>query len=406
MDFATRLAQLEQSPADPAFDSAEYALRAERLRRAMEAENLDMLLLSAPDAMCWVTGYTLRWYKAHGPSRWRPLGMVAVFRDDPRVLLIDGEEHAEVIRRTTDPAVDVRMLPRDRRDEMLRFLVEQIASVAPVRRIGFELFSHTPSPAVFRELEAALQRSGAEVVDATASIRGARRQKTPAEIACIERAARICDAGITHLAEHIEPGMTELQVWAELERGLTNAGGEPAALHEWAQRMEPRSARHSISGRKTIRKGDLVSVDPCGVYNRYHSNRTALLSLGAPPDEFVERVEQLAGAYPVLREYARAGARVSDVSAALRDYYESVGLWQGRGNTWVGGYELGLSFPPDWVGEWTFTVAEEHSDEVFLENSVTNFESHFDIALYDTLVYEPGGARTLSRLPYEIITVR
>ncbi|UOQ58960.1 M24 family metallopeptidase [Leucobacter rhizosphaerae] len=405
-DFSRKIASLDIPEVVVPFAPEEYAQRIGRLRSEMDVAGIDLLLLTAPDAMCWVSGYELRWYKAHGASAWRPLAMIAIHRQSSTPVLFDGAEHAEVIRRTTTPNTDVRLLPRDARGETLSFILDSLAGVLrPGAVVGMEWDSHVPSPAVFLEVDAALRARGAHTRDATSMIRGVRRQKSPAELECIETAARICDDGITHLASVLRPGMTELQVWAELERGLINAGGEPAAIHEWAQRIERHASRHSISSRRELGEGDHVAVDPCGVFHRYHANRTAVLSLGEPADEFVERMELLAGAFPVLRRSAHAGARVSDVAAQLREYYAGVGLWAERGETWVGGYELGLSFPPDWVGEWTFTVAEEDSEDIFLERSVTNFESHFTLALYDTVVYEREGARTLSSLPYEIIAV-
>jgi len=86
----------------------------------------------------------------------------------------------------------------------------------------------------------------------------------------------------------------------------------------------------------------------------------------------------------------------------MREYYTETGLWDYRDQTWIGGYELGISFPPDWVGEWTFTIADEEAEGVFEENMVTNFESIVHLTLIDTLVYEKEGARTLSKIPFKI----
>jgi hypothetical protein len=111
-----------------------------------------------------------------------------------------------------------------------------------------------------------------------------------------------------------------------------------------------------------------------------------------------------AGAFDVLCQVARDGAAVREVNKALRDYYEDAGIWEDRG--WVGGYELGASFPPDWVGEFVFSVDETDPAETFRAGMVTNFESVFIAAgMIDTVVYGIGPARTLSAWPKEIAVV-
>ena len=95
---------------------------------------------------------------------------------------------------------------------------------------------------------------------------------------------------------------------------------------------------------------------------------------------------------------------VREVNKLLRDAYERLGLWDTEG--WALGYELGLSLPPDWVGEFFFDTRDElYLDRVFEENMVTNFESFFNTTLIDTLVWEKDGVRTLSKIPEELIAI-
>jgi len=82
----------------------------------------------------------------------------------------------------------------------------------------------------------------------------------------------------------------------------------------------------------------------------------------------------------------------------------STDLWKIEG--WALGYELGLSLPPDWVGDFYFCLTDEnYLDRVFEDGMVTNFESFFNAALIDTIVYKKEGLRTLSKIPAELITI-
>lgn len=89
------------------------------------------------------------------------------------------------------------------------------------------------------------------------------------------------------------------------------------------------------------------------------------------------------------------------MSSQLRAYYQDCGLWDRRG--WLGGYEFGVAFPPDWVGEWMFGVDDADSDDVFEDGLVTNYESIVGLVLIDTFVIGPGGAERLGGLPREIL---
>jgi len=287
---------------------------------------------------------------------------------------------------------------------MLEFIMDELEAEGWLRgTVGLELYSYVPNPAVSAQVRAAVEQAGAAVVDGTDAVRRVRRRKSTAELAVIEQAARICDAGIQHLTSVLRPGMTELEAWAALVSGLAAAGGEPAAIHEYASIGQ--RAGHAIAGRRVLEKGHLLNTDPCGVFHRYHANRTATFFLGEPPPQYLDLMSRLAGAYDVLRQVAKAGTPVRDVNRALREYYIEVGLWDLKGEIWIGGYELGLSFPPDWVGDWIFTIAEEDPEGCFEDGMVTNFESVVHFSLIDTVVYEASGARTLSALPHELIVI-
>ncbi|GAB2449722.1 Xaa-Pro peptidase family protein [Nocardioides hungaricus] len=391
---------------DIPFTREEYAARLDKLRAAMTEDGIDTVILSSPEAMCWLSGLSLRWYKSHAPRQWRPLTCIAVRADSDRFIQFEGYEHEEMIRRTSI-AEDIRLLPRYERAGMLDFIVRELDAEGWLdSTVGVEKYSYVPNPAVAAQIDAALTARGSTVVDATDAVRRVRRLKSAAEIAYIERAAEICDAGILHLQRVLAPGMTELEAWAEMVKAMAEAGGEPAALHELAVVTTPAGGLgHHIAGRRVIEAGDWIEVDPCGVFNHYHANRNAVFYLGEPPQVGVDLMSVLADAYDVLTSTATVGTPVADVNRALREYYQEVGVWDLNSQYWVGGYELGISFPPDWVGEWLFTVNSEDAEGVIEDGLVTNYESIIGLALLDTVVYQTSGTRTLSRIPYEILAV-
>jgi Xaa-Pro aminopeptidase len=307
--------------------------------------------------------------------------------------------------RRTSIAEDIRLLPRYQRDDMLGFIVGQLADEGWLAdTVGVEKYSHVPNAAVAALVQEAIEARGATVVDGTDAARRVRRHKSPAEIAYVEKAAEICDTGLLHLGQVLRPGMTELEAWAEMTSAMAQAGGEPAALHNTAV-LGGIGVGHTIAGRRVLREGDFLEVDPCGVYNHYHANRNMVYFLGEAPQAAVALMEVLAGAYDVIRTAGTVGTPVRDLNQALKDYYIEQGVWHLNSQYWVGGYELGISFPPDWVGDWLYTVNSVDAPGVIEEGLVTNFESIIGLGILDTIVYQAAGTRTLSKIPHQIISV-
>jgi hypothetical protein len=71
--------------------------------------------------------------------------------------------------------------------------------------------------------------------------------------------------------------------------------------------------------------------------------------------------------------------------------------------SWCGGYDLGLAFPPDWVGPWKFDFDEAAPGKVFEAGMVTNLECLFGTLLVDTIIYADDGNRVLSTVPRELL---
>ncbi len=395
-----QLQKLRERPKLRAFEAGEYVARLQRLRRQMEREGVDLLLVSSPDGMCWLHGYQSRWYRTHSSTALPPLQCTAVHVDHDHLIQFDHISHRDLIPQTS-VVEDMRLCEAEDLESGLAFMLNELRADGWLGGVaGLELWSSVPNRFVSEALEAALEADGCVVRDASVLVRAVRRIKSPAEIATIEHAARVCDAGLLALRDALRPGMTELEAWAALVSGMAAVGGEPAAIHEGVY-VGTNQIGHTISSRLVIQPGDYVEADPCGVFNRYHANVARHLVIGEPSAEALRIAAIEGGAYEVLCSVAKAGTPVRDVNRELRRYYQEAGVWDVR--KWAGGYELGVSFPPDWVGELLFTVDDENSEDVFEAGMVTNYESMIAFVTTDTVVYEQDGARTLSKLPHELL---
>lgn len=393
-------AQIAARESDLAFEPSEYADRLTRLRAAMEAAKIDALVVSAPDAMCWLHGYVARWYKGHSTTAWPPFHCTVVHVDHDRLLHFDMERHRYLIARNS-VARDLRLKSVNTVDEWLDFFLGELQGEGWLKgTVGIEKWSAVPNRATSEIVEAAFRSRGCEVVDASLVTRGVRRLKSPAEIELMRRAATVCDAGLRALQSTLAPGVTELEAWEAMMHAMVDAGGEQAALQEnvW---VGTNHMVHALSSRLQFAAGDIGGADPCGVVHRYHANACRTFSIGEPDPAAVELMGLLAQGAGLFQESARPGVSVADVQRTLRSFYQESGIWERRG--WLGGYELGIAFPPDWVGEWMFSVDDADSEDVFDDGLVTNYESMAGLVLIDTYVIGPRGTERLSSIPREIL---
>ncbi len=397
--IAATYAEQEAEPGRHAFDRAEYEDRRRRLQRAAAGAGLDLLVLSSPVAMCWLHGDQSRWYRAQSSTRWRPYQCTVMQVESGDYVVYDVEHHDYLLRRTS-VAEDIRLTDRDDGDAVLDFMIADLQGRGWLSgSVGLELHSHLPNRATSELIQAALEANDCRVADASVMLRAVRKVKSPAEISMLERAAAVCDVGLRALQAEVRPGMTEKQAWGLMIAAMAAAGGEPAALHESVV-VGPIELGHAYSSDRPIARGDVLCADPCGVVNRYHANVERWYVVGAEPtDELYRLAEIEAEAFRLLCAGAADGVQVGDVTGRIEQHLRESGLW--GLHDWNGGYELGISFPPDWVGEWTFTVGEATAD-VFEAGTVTNYESIVLYPMIDTVVFEKNGARTLSGLPLDV----
>lgn len=402
--------RLAQRPPSLPFGREEYAGRLRRLRAQMSSDGIDVLVVTAPDAMCWLHGYSSRWYRTNSSTQLPPTQCTVVHMEQGPVFMIETGFHEELVR-LTSCVEDFRALPATdlnheaSTDDFVRFLVGELAGEGWLGGVvGLERWSCLPNPVVAGAIEVGLTSKGCRVVDATDTVRLVRRLKSPAEIEVMERAQATCDAGLRALQRRLRPGMTELEAWNVYMTGQIAAGGEPAAIHETVAVGPPEPMLHALSSRRRIEVGDYFHADACGAVDHYHARCTRPFFLGEPPGELRRLAKIVGGVFDVLVETARAGMPFRDLHRVLREYYRDAGV--SESDFFAGGYELGISFPPDWVGEFLWSCHDHETDAVIEAGLVTNMESCVFLAMVDTVVFEDGGARLLSGLPREILVVK
>jgi len=386
------------------FGRAEYRERLERIRARMAADGVDLLYLTSPESLFYVSGYTCEWYQTESPKSWPPTSGIAVHVDHDKFVLFDTPSEAVMVRFVT-LAEDVRIFPMDSRRDGIAFIIDELRAEGWLGgRVGLELHSHRPNPAVSQRFREAFEAADCRVVDGSDVLRELRWVKSPQEMAYIEQAGRIGDIGLAAARDAIRPGVTELEVYGEMVCAMARAGGENPGITQPVLSGPKANCGHALAGRRVILSGEQVNVDVCGVYNRYHCNAARSFYVGEPPRDVLEFYEKAAGAMELVAGTIRPNLRVGELVKTLKAYYEDQQIWTDA--SWVGGYEMGIGFPPDWVGNFVYEMSDEDSDVLFEPGTAVNFESVFFgprlsglTYLIDTLLFTRDGAELASRMP-------
>src|SRR5699024_9698346 len=98
-------------------------------------------------------------------------------------------------------------------------------------------------------------------VDVEPYIHGERAKKSKEEIEYVKKAIDITEKGLHHTIEALTPGITELQVKAELEYQLTILGADGLAFDSLVLSGENTAFPHGASGNRRIEVGDLLLCD-------------------------------------------------------------------------------------------------------------------------------------------------
>ena len=405
-------AELRRTPTKDyplAFSPEEYANRLTRCREEMAHQGIDLLYVTMPDGMCYLHGYEVSWYKAASTTNWFPASATVVHVDHDRLIFLAGED-------PVPSAAEDRSALKGNLDTHATEATELLQKEGWLGNgtvVGLETWSYLPPRAVSEVQEAAFARAGAKVVDGSMVLRAVRRKKSSAEIDALAHAARIGDIGLKAVADNFQPGMTHAEVYAEAMYAKLRAGGEVAGIAQAVQPGWPQST-HLLPSRRQISEGEPFAVDIAGVYKRYHANIDRTMIWGEPSAELLRMHASARTALEILCETAKAGTPLRKINTALRTHYIDTNIWQFH--NYCGGYELGIAFPPDWVGEFEWSVADENPAGIIAENLVTNYENTFrnedpeflfpQIAFSrDTLVYSTSGARRLSAIPVELIVL-
>ena len=250
------------------FQREEYTQRLAKVRAAMQAQGLELLLVTDPSNMAWLTGYDGWSFYVHqcvllaleGEPVWFGRGQDA--NGAKRTVFMQADNIVGY------PDIYVQSRERHPMDYLSREVI--IARGWGALTIGVEMDNYYFSAAAYLSLQKHLPQ--ARLVDAVGLVNWQRAVKSPQEIAYMRIAARIVENMHSRILERIEPGMRKNELVAEIySSGILGAdghGGDYPAIVPLLPTGADASAPHLTLDDSPFEKGAGTFFEIAGCYKR------------------------------------------------------------------------------------------------------------------------------------------
>ena len=384
----------------PAFEKEEYEIRISKVRKSMAEKNIEVLIVTDPSNMAWLTGYDGWSFYVHqcvvlsleSEPFWYGRGM-----DANGAKLTVFMQHENIIGYPDDYVQNPEKHPMD---YLCKILTEKNWAQ---KTIGVEKDNYYFTASCLESLQRNLVQ--ANFVDSTGLVNWQRTVKSPRELEFIRKAARIVEKMHARIFEVMEPGMRKNDLVAEIYHsgitGTEDAGGDYTAIVPMTPTGSDASAPHLTWDDQPIPNNSGTFFEIAGCYRRYHCPLSRTIYLGQPPQKYLDVEKAVLEGIEAGLEAAKPGNFAEDIEAAWRKTISKYG-YEKESRC---GYAIGLSYPPDW-GERT--VSFRKGDKTVLEPNMT---FHFMPALWfddwglettESIVITDSGVETLANVPRKL----
>lgn len=297
----------------------------ERLAEHMRLRGRTAALLSHPATITWLTGYAPPIETGPSPFEGTP-GLAWWRAGEVHLILSDMEAGAAAavgataIHSYVSYTIDAPLAGATNQARALGDLLKEHAR--PDDRVGVE-WAHltTPLVDVVRQVcpSAKLDTIDGEMVDL-------RAVKAPEEIAKIRAALRLCDAAQAFIRQTLQPGKSELDLWAEVRAHVEGLAG--TRLPILADLVAGRRTA-DIGGPPTsyrLQPGDPCILDFVPRLDGYWGDNAATHFAGTPSAEMEKAYAVVRQTLRLAVETARPGVIARELDAKMRQAIRQAGF--------------------------------------------------------------------------------
>ena len=385
------------------FSKEEYTERLTKTRTAMQQQNLQLLIVTDPSNMAWLTGYD-------GWSFYVHQCVVLTLQGEP--MWFGRGQDGNGAKRTCYMAHDniigypdhyVQSTERHPMDYLCATLKERSLHNL---RTGVEMDNYWFTAAAFASLQTHLPQ--ATFVDCKALVNWQRAVKSEQERTYMRTAGKIVERMHQRIIDKIEPGIRKCDLVADIyDAGLRyddsiGAGGDYPAIVPLLPSGPAADAPHLTWDDQPMKSGEGTFFEIAGVCHRYHCPLSRTIFLGEPTKTFINAEQAVLEGMQAGLEKATAGNTCEDIALAFFSVLKKYGIEKDNRT----GYPIGLSYPPDW-GERTMSLRPGDKTEL-----VPNMTFHFMTGLWmdgwgfeitESIVINNGEPECLADFPRKLL---
>ena len=347
------------------FSREEYATRISKCRASMVERGLDLLIVSDPSNMNWITGYDGWSFYVHQ--------CVVLGLDGDPIWFGRGQDSNGALRTCFITEGNIIGYPDHYVQSTERHPMDYLSAQLADRNlghgsIGVEMDNYWFSAAAFGALQKHLPN--AKFSDATALVNWQRAVKSETELQYMRIAGRIVGRMHERIFEKAEPGLRKCDLAAEIyDAGLRydpeiGAGGDYPAIVPLLPSGPDAAAPHLTWDDATMKSGEGTFFEIAGVHHRYHCPLSRTVFLGKPTQTFLDAEKAVLEGMEAGLQVAKEGNLCEDIAQAFFGVLNKYGIQKDNRT----GYPIGVSYPPDW-GERTFSLRS--GDKTLLQENMT-----------------------------------
>ena len=370
------------------FSDEELSRRLAATRQEMAARGLDLVLLSAPEHVFYLTGLDHWGYFA------------------PHVLIVAAEGELVLVTRAMEHVAirnqvrNATFIGHSDSESAADVVVKHLKGASSGKTIGLEAASAGLSYAMGEALKQGID--GASWVDITGMLDEMRLVKSTEEQRFMKSAAVASDAGTQAAINAIHDGAKEADVAAECLAAMTRAGGTPPGFGPFLRPSHRMAEEHTTWGEGEHHEA--VFLEIAGCVARYNAPMGRLVNIGRISDEDAEMANICGEAFDATLRALKVGARAKDVYNGWQSVVDAAGMPEYRRHHC--GYLVGIGFPPAWTGGPRVTGLRHDSDREMREGMTFHLMSWFtetgrgNYFISNTVLLGADGAEVLTTTPY------
>ena len=197
-------------------------------------------------------------------------------------------------------------------------------------------------------------------------LRKLRRNKHQDEIDLLKLSAKAGEAGMKRLREILRPGISELEIYLEIQKAALLTAGRPGLVYgDFRALTAAQPKAGGLPSTKKLENGDLFCLDYSVVLNGYRADFTNTLACGTPSEGAKELFAICEAAMKGGEAVIKAGAKASDVHTAVMKPFADAGKREAFPHH--AGHGIGLAHPEPPILVPQSTDVIEAGDVITLE---------------------------------------